>query len=209
MVVPAVDDYDGKIKALQTEKRDALKRLMDGEITPEDYADIEERTGNDIADLRYQQRTHEADTARAQQTAQQEWEWECKRFMKEAKATDGIDYQANRALGGALDAEVRALASDPKHAAKPGEWFLREAHKAVKASFKTAGVPASDEQKPAAPSRAPDLSGVPPSLSRMPPAAEATTNEDEFAHMRNLAGPAYERAIAAMTQEQLDRFMGS
>lgn len=205
IIAPAVEGFEDRIKALNAEKSTALQKMMDGDITAEEFAETDQRVSKELTDLTIAQRTHEADTRRAQQSAEQDWQRECARFMRSAKE-QGIDYAGNRALGAALDAEVRALAGDPKHAAKSGDWFLREAHKAVTSAFgiKPSAAPAAPQQ-PA--KRAPDLSGIPPSIAHAPVAAEAAPDGSEFAFLNNLDGSAYEKAIARMTTEQRERFM--
>jgi hypothetical protein len=217
-ITPAVDDYDGKVKQLKDEKKAAWAKYNDGDMTADEYEAIEDRVGEQLRDLHHQQRTHESDIKRANQTAAQEWEWECKRFMRNTKADEGIDYGTDKKLGAELDRQVKAIASDPENADKSGEWFLNEAHRRVKAihgvgkaAASTAGKEGKGKQPtPAeiAAARKPDLSKVAPSVRNAPAAMENAASDDEFAHMRNLSGKDYEKAIAQMTPDQLDRFMG-
>jgi hypothetical protein len=218
-VTPAVEDYDGKVKTLKDEKKAAWQKYNDGDMTADEYEAIEDRVGEQLRDLHHQQRTHESDLKRANTTAAQEWEWECKRFMRTAKADEGIDYGTDKKLGAELDRQVKAIAGDPENADKSGEWFLAEAHRRVKAIHGVGKAPekpaggkeGKSKQTPAeiAAARKPDLSKVAPSVRNAPAAMENAAADDEFAHMRDLKGLKYEQAIAAMTAEQLDRFMGS
>lgn len=206
LLAPAVENYDERVKALKAEKAEAFKKFSEGDMTSEDYMAIEDRVSTDLADLHYTQREHEASIRRAQQQAKADWDAECRRFMRDTLKREQVDYGNNPILGAALDTAVKALANDPKNESKPADWFLEEAHKQVKAAM---GIKAAPSPAPAASSRKADLSGIPPAIGKLPVAMDAPVNGDEFAHMRNLRGSDYEKAIAAMTPEQLDRFMGS
>jgi hypothetical protein len=214
-ITPAVENYDDQVKTLKNEKSAAWAKFNDGEMSAEEYSAIEDRVGEQLRDLHHQQRTHESDVKRANQTAAQEWEWECKRFMRLAKADEGIDYTGDKKLGAELDRQVKAIAGDPENSDKSGEWFLQEAHRRVKAIHGVGKAPpkgdGGEKRKTAAEiaaERRPDLTKVAPSVRNAPAAMETAASDDEFAHMRNLSGAAYEKAIAAMTPDQLDRFMG-
>jgi hypothetical protein len=75
----------------------------------------------------------------AEKAGERHWQWEVNRFMRDVrKKHEGIDYADSIRLNTALDAEVKALANKPENADKPGRWFLREAHKKVKASSSSA-----------------------------------------------------------------------
>jgi membrane protein involved in colicin uptake len=124
------------------------------------------------------------------------------------------------------------LGNDPANTKKPGEWFLKEAHKRVKAIHgiadkKTAG---EDPAKAAAAKAEADKKAkeesdrkvkeaaiaarknggkMPTTLGGVPSAGEndlGKDNEGEFAHLNGLNGMDLEVAVAGMTPEQQDRW---
>lgn len=207
VVTPDVSEYDSKIAALRTEKKEAFQKLLDGDMKPEEYSAIEARVDDQTDALKQQRADHHAEVRRAQASAQAEWQWECKRFMRDALKAEGIDYATDKKLGKELDGQLKMLSQDPDNAERNAEWFLSEAHRRVKAINGIAAVAKTPAPAPAPARPTPDLSKVAPTLARVPVAANPALNGDEFGHMRNLEGNDYERAIARMTPEQLDRFL--
>lgn len=130
----------------------------------------------------------------------------------------GFDYKSpeNAQAAAYLDARVKALAAaDPDAPQNPEGWraILEEAHMLAARKF---GIKAKEAQ-PAKDSagkprktgeRAPDLSGIPPTIGRGPAAAAASGAGDEFGHLESLSGIALEKAIAKLSPEQLDRYLG-
>jgi hypothetical protein len=53
-----------------------------------------------------------------------------------------------------------------------------------------------------------DRSGLPPTLAGVPAAADAAVGH-EFAHLESLEGSALERALARMTPDQQERYLGA
>ncbi len=211
VTTPDVEDYDTKIKSLRARKAEAFKKLMDGDqdMTAELFAEIETDVDAQAFALMNQRAEHRAEARRAAQSSQAEWQWECKRFLRDVAKSEGIDYTADPKLGKELDAQVKALAGDPDNRSRTGEWFLEQAHKRVKA-IHSIGVKQTSEKVAVAAieqARKPDLTNVPPTLAKVPVAAQASVDADEFAHLRNLSGMDYEKAIARMTPDQLERFM--
>ena len=195
--VPPPDEITEKITTLKAEEREAFKRLMDGEIESEAYLEIKERVEGEVDALKEQAR----EAQRTMQDAQREWQNAEKAQMAAAKA-EGLDYMAKPALLAAFSTHLRALGGDEKNAKRDSAWFLSEAHKLTKADLGIT-TPAKNT------SRGVDIAEIPPTLRGVPPAATGAVNTDEFAHMRNLEGIALERAHAALTEAQRDRWMNS
>jgi hypothetical protein len=216
----APEDADAQIKALRTEKATEFKRLMDGEITPEQYSAKEDEILGKITEIDRAVTKAETATEFTVQQAQRSYIGKVNATLDRAKSEDGIDYRApeNKALHEDLDRTVKFLANDPSNADKPEQWFLDKAHAMVKAmhGLGKAGAATGAAETSAASAAAaqatqtrsgkgPDLSGIPPSLRNVP-AAAGSDDGGEFAHLNTLTGMALERAIAKMTPEQQQRW---
>lgn len=195
--IPPPAEITEKITTLKAEERDAFKRLMDGEIESEAYLEIKDRVENEVDALKEQAR----EAQRTMADAQREWQNAEKAQMAAAKA-EGLDYLGKPALLAAFNTHLRALGSDEKNAKRDSAWFLSEAHKLTKADL---GIKTPAKNVP----RGVDNAEIPPTLRGVPPAGTGAVNTDEFAHMRNLEGIALERAHAALTEAQRDRWMNS
>ena len=203
--VPA--DAKEQIKALTTEERTAFKQLMDGELDADAYQEIRDRTEAAKDDLKTKALTasifEQANTQAAEQSARAEWTKSETQAFNSFKA-DGLDYKAKPALLAAYNTNLKALGADPKNENRDAPWFLAEAHRLTKDDL--GFVPAAKKGTP--PSRnGVDPSELPPTLRSVPVAATGSVNADEFAHMRNLEGIALEKAHAALSNDQRDRWM--
>lgn len=214
--VPAVEGYDEKMAALAAERATAMKQLLDGELTPEDYAAIDARTLSEREALTSQQNRHQIAAEMEQQRAVNEWNRSINAVRAQARA-EGIDYTPGTKEAAGWDRWVRQLGADPENNDKPGEWFLKEAHRLNSLQYnpqksvpKVEAAPEVAAKKPAPKPRTPDLSTIPPTLGNAP-AASAVSEGDggEFAHLANLKGIALERALARMTPDQEARYLES
>ena len=197
----APEDADAQIAALNAQKAEAFKQLMDGELSPEEYSAKDSEISGQIRAIEREVTTANVATKLTLENAQRSYFEKVNRLLDAAK-DEGIDYRGNKVLHHALDATVKELAADPENADKPESWFLQTAHKAVKDSF---GL-GKERQDPAKKTgRAPDLSGLPPSLRNVPAAAESDDG-GEFAHLNGLKGMKLEQAVAKMSPEQQQRW---
>lgn len=216
-VAPPVENYAEQVTALNTERAEVLAKFKSGDLET-DEMDAQLRAIDDKRrDLDQQKFKADFAAETAEQTAQQAWQWEIGRFMRQAKAADGIDYKGDAVMNAALDAQVKALGSDAKYADKPSAWFLQEAHRLIKGRFGKAPDPAADtgkdggnpKPKPKIPSRKPDLRGIPTTLSQIPGAGtddSSTGGDGEFAHLAKLSGMELEAAVAGMSKAQQERW---
>lgn len=204
-------DADARLAAADSKEADAFSKLMDGEITAEEYQKEKNEAQAEREAVREAQLKATIAQEMSEQASRAAWDRACEKFLSKTKADEGIDYAGNALLGQAFDTAVRALAAKPENASKPSSFFLAEAHKQVKQAFghAPARAPAAAPAPAARQRPAVDRSTIPPTLGGLPPAQEAVVGEDEFAHLRGLKGNDYERAIAGMTPAQLDRFMAS
>lgn len=198
-LTPAVEQYERRLEELDAAKAAKFSELMEGVITAEDYAQFESKYFRD------------RDAARDTREDFAGWLKDVHAFKVQALTQDGINYQADPEKAEAWDRWVRMLGQDPKHANKPGTWFLDEAHKMVKLQFSVAGKttsPAAAAKKVAqSKGRAPNLSNIPPTLAGIPAAAESDAGDDgEFSHLDKLSGMDFERAIARLTPDQKERY---
>lgn len=201
--VPA--DADKQSKTLSDEKAEAFAKHMDGDMTAEEYRAIEDRTNAGIKVIETKLLTATVLSAANEQQAHQEWKRaEAREFN--AFKTEGIDYRGKPALLAAYNVNLKALAAQPENEAKDAAWFLREAHRLTKADLGITSAAPSPAPTPPKP-RGVDRTAIPPTLARTPPALDPTVAGDEFAHMASLKGADAERAFAAMTPEQQERYL--
>jgi hypothetical protein len=217
----APEDAAEQVKALRAEKAAEFKKLMDGEVTPEQYSAKEDEILGKITDI--DRAVTKAETAAdfTVQQAQRSYLGKVNATLDAAKKEDGIDYRApeNKHLHEDLDRTVKFLANDPSNADKPEQWFLDKAHSMVKAmhglgkaapaggagAAEAAGAGAAVAAAQTRSGKGPNLDGLPPSLRNVP-AAAGSDDGGEFAHLNTLTGMALERAIAKMTPEQQQRW---
>lgn len=203
--VPA--DAKEQIAALTTEERTAFKQLMDGELDSDAYQEIRDRTESAKDDLKTKALTasifEQANTQAAEQNARAEWSKSEANAFNSFKA-EGLDYKAKPALLAAYNTNLKALGADPKNENRDAPWFLAEAHRLTKDDL---GFATATKKAPPASRNGVDPSELPPTLRSVPVAATGSVNADEFAHMRNLEGLALEKAHAALSNDQRDRWM--
>lgn len=199
-------DYKAQLAALDTDKAAKFKALMDGELSAEDYAKAESE---------YFARR---DALRDTKAANAAWFTDVHNFRVQTLQSDGVNYFDEK-MNDALDDWVKRLAVKPDMADKSETEILQLAHKKVMAEFditpqgKAAPAAVSSAAAPAAPAakpnktRAPDLSNLPPTIGGLPAAATTDPRDDgEFAHLDNLTGMEYERALARLTPDQKARY---
>lgn len=203
--------YEEKLVALDTAKAEQFQKLMSGEVEAVDYARYEA------------QYLRNRDALREERQNEETWVTQIHKFHHQALIDTGINYAIDKEKGPALDDWLKRLADKPENAGWTGEQFLAAAHKKVMAEFdippKAAAAPAAPAPAaaakpaaaaPAAPAkkgRAPDLSTIPPSLGALPAASNPGAGDGgEFAHLDNLTGMAYERALAGLSADQKARY---
>lgn len=201
--VPA--DAKEQIEALKVEERAAFKQLMDGTIEADAYQVIRDRTETAQDELKDKVMKasifEQANVQASEQVARAEWNKAQAASMTAFKA-EGIDYLAKPALLAALNVNLKALGADPKNERRDGAWFFTEAHRLTKDDLGFVTKKVVQVQRNGV-----DVGEMPPTLRNVPVASTGSVSADEFAHMRTLNGVALERAHAAMTPDQRDRWM--
>lgn len=205
--VPA--DAAAQIAAEKAKDAEAFGKLMDGVIDAAEYQKIKAETEARVDELKTAALQadifNKANEQFAAQAAEREWKRAEAAQMNAFKA-EGLDYRAKPGLLAAFNVHLKALGADQKNERRDAAWFLSEAHKLTKAEL---GITTAAKPTPT-PSNTPrgvDPNDIPPTLRGVPAAGSNAVQTDEFAHMRNLSGVAYEKAFAGLTEAQRDRFM--
>lgn len=215
---PAPEKYDERMKELDDRHAAAVRDYNDNKITLDEMLAEHQKVDRERRELDGQKLKHEISSAYTEQTSDQLWQREVRRFVSRTAKDEGIDYD-KPALNAALDAEVKRIANDPANADKDGKWILEKAHESVKEQFGiTARAPtakedadkakraAEEQRKKAAAAERAKAAGT-KNLSQVPAAAaEDTRNDTEFAHLDQLDGMDLENAVARMSPEAQERW---
>lgn len=215
-------DADEQRKTLRAEKATALQQLLDGEIDQEAYQEVESRVQDKLDDLARAAAVDMARSQMQQDAMMQEYGQHLGAARKELKAA-GIDLDGE--AGAQFDRAIRLFAQDAidrglTDAAgnmAASRDALAEAQALMLRRFGKASAPAAapgaaPAAAPAAPPvrkpAAADRSALPPTLAGVPAAADASVGS-EFAHLDGLEGTALEKALARMTPDQQERYLGA
>ena len=215
-------DADEQRTALRAEKATALQQLLDGEIDQEAYQEVESRVQDKLDDLARAAAVDMARSQMQQDAMMQEYGQHLGAARKELKAA-GIDLDGE--AGAQFDRAIRLFAQDAidrglTDAAgnmAASRDALAEAQALMLRRFGKASAPAAAPgAAPAAAPTAPpvrkpaaaDRSALPPTLAGVPAAADASVGS-EFAHLDGLEGTALEKALARMTPDQQERYLGA
>lgn len=222
-------DADEQRTALRAEKATALQQLLDGEIDQEAYQEVESRVQDKLDDLARAAAVDMARSQMQQDAMMQEYGQHLGAARKELKAA-GIDLDGE--AGAQFDRAIRLFAQDAidrgltdaagnmaasrDALAEAQALMLRRFGKSAAAAPAAAPAAAAPGAAPAAAPTAPpvrkpaaaDRSALPPTLAGVPAAADASVGS-EFAHLDGLEGTALEKALARMTPDQQERYLGA
>ena len=218
-------DADEQRKTLRAEKATALQQLLDGEIDQEAYQEVESRVQDKLDDLARAAAVDMARSKMQQDAMMQEYGQHLGAAQKELKAA-GIDLSGE--AGAQFDRAIRLFAQDAidrgltdaagnmaasrDALAEAQALMLRRFGKASAAAPAAAAPSSAPAAAPAAPATrkpaAADRSTLPPTLAGVPAAADASVGS-EFAHLDGLEGTALEKALARMTPDQQERYLGA
>lgn len=211
-------DADKTREALTARKDEAFQKLMDGEIEPAEYQKVEKEVSGELEKLLQASITDNVTSTIEQSNKAKAWAAEVDTLVKTAKS-EGLDYKGDDKLLTEFNRLVRVFGAEATEAGmsddglKASKWALKQAHETMQRRHSKAPAagdgkdPAGDGKERGKPRGKPDLSGIPPSLGKAPIAADANI-ADEFAHLEGLTGAALEKAVARMTPEQADRYLG-
>jgi hypothetical protein len=189
-----VEDYDGKLAALDAQKRELRTQYQDGDLDLDDYEDKRDAIDSEILTLREANLKASLAAEQAQQVQAQRWQWEVSRFLDENPYI-----KENRGAFLAVDAIIIDLKKTPEHAGKPDRWYLEEA----KRMYHDAPRGAADSK----PSGKTTRRSPPPSLGDMPAAELSETSGSEWAHLDRLGGLELEAALAKLSPAEQDRYL--
>lgn len=208
----APQDYKSQRAALMSEKAQAMKKLMEGEIDPDAHAAIEADVLDKLEDLtaaRIRAETLASATAQVQEISQQQV---INNLVAKAKAAGEVDYAADATARVQWDAALSALQADPGNAQKPFAELADMAHKTVallRGVAKPQQTPPSQTatQQAAAPKPAPTRTPpeTPVTLSGLPNAGSAGEQTVD-AVLSNLTGPEFEAAFDALPDAKKQQF---
>ncbi len=210
-------DADKTREALIARKDESFQKLMDGEIEPGEYQKVEKEVNGELEKLLQASITDNVTSTIEQSNKAKAWAAEVDTLVKTAKA-EGLDYKGDDKLLTEFNRLVKVFGAEANEAGmsddglKASKWALRQAHETMqrrhgKAPAAGAAETGAEVKPKPGPRGKPDLSGIPPSLGKAPIAADANI-ADEFAHLEGLTGAALEKAVARLTPEQADRYLG-
>lgn len=186
-------DHKAQRTELLKAKADAMRKLMDGEMTAEEFAAEEMRVTESLEDLaaaRIRAETLQEANAQSQQVYQART---IQRLIAKTKAE--VDYATDTAAQQQFDTSLRVLAAQPANAGKDFADLIEDAHKMVKAMRGIAQAP----KQPASDRR--PAGDVPVTLRSLPSASTPNTG-GVIEQIARLKGPAYEAAYAKLTPAQ-------
>lgn len=186
-------DHKAQRTELLQAKADAMRKLMDGEMTSEEFATEEMRVTEALEDLaaaRIRAETLQEANAQSQQVYQART---IQRLIAKTKAE--VDYATDTAAQQQFDTSLRVLAAQHDNAGRDFADLAEDAHKMVKAMRGIAQVakPPAADRKPA---------GDAPVTLRSLPSASTPNTGGVIEQIARLKGPAYEAAYAKLTPAQ-------
>ena len=210
-------DAEKTREALVTRKDEAFTKLMDGEIDAAEYKKVEKEVDGELGKLLQATITDNVTSTIEQSNKAKAWAAEVDTLVKTAK-TEGLDYKGDQKLLDEFNGLVRVFGAEASERGmsddglKASKWALKQAHETMqrrhgKAPAAGAADTGADGKPKPGPRGKADLSGIPPNLGKAPIAADANIS-DEFAHLEGLTGAALEKAVARLSPEQADRYLG-
>lgn len=207
---------------LLTEKNAAFKKYSDGEMTPEDFAVIDNKVLLGLLEVGRNEALMQANEQNASVTQGQ-----ALASLQTHAAREGlIDYTKDDKAIDQFNAALEGLVKDPDAMKMPIGEFYREAHKIVLARRGlTPGATAAAAPTPAAPvvPATPPVVVAAEAPGRVPPAAPITLRElptaatpnanggreEQLARLASTDPQAFQQTIGAMPREQRNAWMDS
>lgn len=207
MPVPAVpENADARLTEIRSELKAARAKAFSGEMTPDEYSDLEDKLSAERESIVEAKRSAEQ-AHRYNEQRQAEFIADTRAAsFKEFKA-EGVDY-SDKAMRAKFDRALSVLVADPEYASKPlaeiGAVYA-EAHKMVKALIgfqpKTAAKPVVAA---AVPREAPK---VPTTLAGLPAAAPASVQDETMQKLHTLDGEDLEKFYAGLSKTEAARIL--
>lgn len=201
------ENHEARLKEIRTEKAAALKKMYDGEMSAEDYAELEDKLSSEADGIKESISRQKFATEFNGQMTQQHVELTRKNYLKVAGKRDGIDY-ADEKVRSKFDRAFTLLAQDPDHANKPLEEIesvFEAAHDMVRAMLgKTV---ATTNTSKVADIRTATKRDVPTTLAGLPAAADNRGDDETMNAARNLEGEDLERMLAGQSRGEVQRLL--
>jgi hypothetical protein len=216
--VKPVEKFDEQMATLDKEYDEALKTYKAGDTNVEDLLTKEREISAKRQTLREAKLKADMAGDFNDQTGKAEWMGDVMDFFSVVKEKEGIDY-TKRALNVAFDDALKQLAAVPENKDKNEAWYLRQAHKQVKADLGLAAKkPAADDKgddegKGKKPQGRKAKLALVHDLGKIPGAGgeeegeEAAGGDPEFATLDRLTGQDYEDALVRMSPAKQEKYL--
>jgi hypothetical protein len=202
-------DYKDKVAALKTRNDELFAKFKEGEIDADELQAGQAEIAAERETLLLARAKAEISGEMTAQNAQTQWLNAVKSFARATAKDGGIDYNKDEAKRGDWDLFIKHLAGAPENADKSAEWFLAEAHKRVVALHGLTPAKKPETVAQAAAARKPNLENAPKTIAQAPGADGPGDVAGEFAHIDALEGWELEKAIAAMSPAQREKYAKS
>jgi hypothetical protein len=189
-------DYREARAALLIQKSDALKKMMDGDISASEYAAVETKVLDGLEELSAQRIRAETLVEVNNQTSASTQAAVLQSLM--ARVKDQVDY-TDPAASGQFDRQLRAEFEDPANAGKPFAALAEQAHQVV---LLKRGVQVKTSNE--APKR--DIPSTPVTLAGLPNAGSAG-EKTVTQVLAGLSGPDFDKAFDALPKDQQEKFL--
>jgi hypothetical protein len=194
-------DYRDKRGELLKAKAEAMKKLMDGESSAEEFATEDARISDALEELTAQRIRAETLIEANQQLQAQTQQKSLQRLIAQTK--DQVDYLADPKAQKQFDTALQMIGADPDNAGKDYADLIADAHKMVCA---LRGIPLTKGEQVAQAVQQQATRKTqekpPVTLRNMPSASTPNANGDMLDQMGRLTGPAYEEAFNRLTPAQ-------
>lgn len=210
-VVPAVEDFDGKVNDLRQQMRELTKQYSAGQLDEEVLAEKQFQLQQELTTLSTQQAMHRQTSIAHQQATETAWSHDFTAFAGLVKKAGGPDYLGSEvlfsALRGAIEAEARAVHAKGETLGRFD--LMSRAHAAVESAMGrgVAAAGAARIEQPAV--QRPNPRG-PKTIAHLPSASQPAATMGaggEFAYLDALDGLDAEVAFAKLTPDQQSRYL--
>ena len=220
----APKDAQDRRKALLAERAQAMRKVLDGDLSNEDFAAIDLKVQDELDGIVRAQAVDQARAQISQDLMLKDYGRELSAVLKQAKEAGlGEVTQPGSDVNLAFDRAVRMFAQDAQARGLkdvPGDlaasrdalnealqYVLRRSGKVVTEKQTESEAGTGQTSKSTKPRQPVDRSKLPPTLAAAPVASDATVGTTEFSHLDKLEGAQLERALAKLSPEQMERYL--
>jgi len=215
LAVKPVEKYDEQMTALDKDYDALLTTYKEGDLPIDELLSKQRALDNKRYELREAKSNADRAADHNKQIGQAEWMGDVQDFFGVVKEKEDIDY-TKRAMNVAFDDALKQLAADEKNADKSEVWYLRQAHKMVKADLGLV-VKKADDKGDVKDKDGKKIEGRKPKialvhdLGKIPNASDGdgednAAGDPEFAALDRLSGLDLEDAIARMSADKQERY---